>query len=537
MFEKSKIESTITEYNPVHQQLETYKRNSGTTQKWLVFLAWILCVLCTLANALVVITSDGQPVESWKIRPSVILPILSSITGILLAFLLSTGIAVNWWNSALHGTTLEHLHHIADRSIFLQPNKWSARLFKDAGFRRVFFATCIITSTKFLSQPLLQQSTKTRPADFETSELQMNIDLLRQLPDGIGGTVTENPETFGSYDITANALQWYRREPIKTRTDPGYTCDGKCSGIIEAPGISVSCSSSERILDMTKTRGEEDYLFRVNYTLVEDNQGHPMLDFVAQYSRSVDSACQATIVTDRCSVYQALARHPVTIEGDIITLDQQTIADWRSDQLVFSAGDNTSSPANSPAGPLYGLIYPRGLYFGAYSYMRTFVTMGTYGVSAETFYVYRNTSSDSIIPRRCNHVWRSPTEWTLNAFREILFRLAHNGNTIAQTPVVSSGIPTAQTFSANRVRSELAFESNYAWLAGALVADVLGILLAAVVTWGFWRMPREVSMSPAETVQALPPSSGDKDLSADEIIESSGAERIHYHGVQTRNSH
>ena len=75
----------------------------------------LLVLACMVACASIIAISDLQEVTSWKIQPTVLLAVLSSILNFALATTLSISVAIFWWRSALHGTTLERLHYIADR--------------------------------------------------------------------------------------------------------------------------------------------------------------------------------------------------------------------------------------------------------------------------------------------------------------------------------------------------------------------------------------------------------------------------------------
>lgn len=233
------------------------------------------------------------------------LAILSSILSALLSFLLSNGIAIIWWRSARQGTTIEHLHQMTNRGILFQPHLWKTRLFADRGFSTIFFGTCVILIAEFASQPIAQQSTNTKTSEITTEDVLMKVDILSQIPDGLSGTGEGGWSNSASFDFTAAAIQWYLNDTIRSRSAPEYTCDGTCTGIINAPGISVDCSSTSQIANLHDSSIAEQYVFLLSFNMAEDDEGHPFINFTSTYSESVDKSCHATIITNICSVYAA----------------------------------------------------------------------------------------------------------------------------------------------------------------------------------------------------------------------------------------
>lgn len=54
--------------------------------------------------------SDGIPVNSWTLSPSVCLSIVSAIAVATLAYAYSEGVVISWWRKALKGSTAGNLH-------------------------------------------------------------------------------------------------------------------------------------------------------------------------------------------------------------------------------------------------------------------------------------------------------------------------------------------------------------------------------------------------------------------------------------------
>ncbi|CZR56407.1 uncharacterized protein PAC_06295 [Phialocephala subalpina] len=395
------------QYSPVYRSelIHPKLKQAGTSlQKWLISISLFGICLSIFASALVVLRSNNQPVKSWNVRPSVMLAIVSSTMSALLSFLLSNGIAIIWWRSARRGTTIEHLHQMTNRGILFQPHKWKSRLFSDRGFSTIVFGTCAICIVGFATQPIAQQSTRTRTSDIMTDNVPMKIDILPQIPEGLSGVSSGGWQSSASFDFTAAAIQRYMNDTIRSHSSPGYTCDGTCYGTITAPGISVDCSSTAATANLYNKTVTEQYVFLLSFNLAEDDEGHPFINFTSTYSTSVDSSCHAIIITNTCSVYAARTPYPVTIQGNSITLSPRDTSEWNSSDRLYSPADSPDATDGTALGPLHGLMYLANTYFASYSsitWSGGSMTMPTKGIATEIFYIYSNSSHS------CEWTWRS----------------------------------------------------------------------------------------------------------------------------------
>ncbi|KAH8660805.1 hypothetical protein BGZ60DRAFT_433653 [Tricladium varicosporioides] len=517
------------------QSLLPPKKHHTPLQKWFISLSILSVILTIIATALIVIISNGQTVKEWKVRPSVILAILSSFMGVVLSYLLSNGIAITWWHAAGKGTTVEHLHQMTNKAILFQPYQWSIKLFADRSFTSVVLGTLVISITTFAVGPMVQQSTRTQSSILTTEGLQLKVNMLQKIPDGLAGSVlSQQSGISATFDLTAAAVRWYRNDTINnTGSDSSYSCNGTCHGIVQTPGISVECSTSTQKIDLYSAAAANQSLFLLAFNLAQDTDGHPLINFTSQYSSSVDSSCESTIVTDTCWVYAATTKQPITIEGSSIKLSPLNISDLNSTERTYSQGDMPLARDGTSTGPLGGLMYLVNTYFKSYSsiaYINGVKSMETRGTATETFYIYSNLVNGT---QGCHWTWRSPTVAVLNAMSETLFRLAMNSNSVAGTKVQGNTTRVPQVFDVRKLNTELVFKSDYRWLVAALVVEGLALLVVLGLVWGRWRLKREVTLSPVETLQAfvglgIGEREGERDISADDMVKSFGAERVRY---------
>ncbi|KAH6674862.1 hypothetical protein B0J14DRAFT_665104 [Halenospora varia] len=273
------------------------EKHHAPLQKWFISHSILGVILAIVATALIVTISNGQIVNQWKVRPSVILAILSSLMAAILSYLLSNGIAITWWHAVGRGTTVEHLQQMTNKGILFQPHRWSVKLFVGSTFTSVVLGTLVISIAAFASAPMVFNSRSIPRYASEDS---------RQ-----GGRICTAPASGISttFDPTAAAVQGYRNDTIKnTGPDSSYYCNGTYHGTIQTPGISVECSTSTHEMGLYSAAATKQSPFLLAFNLAQDTGGHPLINFTSQYSSSVDLSCYSRIITDTCWVYAATTK-------------------------------------------------------------------------------------------------------------------------------------------------------------------------------------------------------------------------------------
>ncbi|KAI9767113.1 MAG: hypothetical protein M1840_005902 [Geoglossum simile] len=463
---------------------------------WLVMVLVLIIVACMGASTCIVIVSDKQAVSSWKVQPTVLLAVLSSIFNFALGTTLSMGVAVTWWRSALHGTTLARLHYIWDRGIGYS----FASAFK-AGFdtRRVALVATAIAVVELINNPLLQRSTHIRAQEIVTNET-MKMDLAQRLPDGWTGTIgngsaiTMIGSRYGLSDVQA----WWRNDTIMSHNKPGYYCNGTCNGRVQGSGIKYNCSSTTEALDLSTRNSDGSIIFAINSTMSTNSTGVPFLFLTTLYSSAVNDSCVATLTVDTCQIEAAVVEYPVTIQNSTVILNYGRLQDMPVTSTYISAGDLPTAPRGAGAGPLAGL----NNFFGYYLYANVTEVFdpdlgrSTYSgpsMIADLFFDPEASSYDNHTFAKCGLKWSSPTSYVLNSMHDFMFRAALR---------VGNGIEV-QTFKAQRTSAALLFHSEPRYLASALAVMLLALLAVLSLLWGWWELGRLVSLSPLETAKAF----------------------------------
>src|SRR2546430_1113696 len=173
----------------------------------LALLLALIILVSAGASAVIVIISDNQKVEKWKVQPSVFLAVLSSVVNVSLATVLSISVAVCWWRTASHGAKAATMHYIWKRGM-----DFSIFSALSAGFdvNKVIAVTAIVAIAKFINNPLLQRASGIQTQDIVGEN--MSLDLVRKLPDGWMGIQSDNSP--GNFITSADSLsvvqRWWR---------------------------------------------------------------------------------------------------------------------------------------------------------------------------------------------------------------------------------------------------------------------------------------------------------------------------------------
>jgi hypothetical protein len=463
---------------------------------WPAIALLLIILACMGASACIVAISDQQAVASWMVQPTVLLAVLSSIFNFALGIALSMSVAIAWWRSALHGTTLARLHYIWDHG-----TGYSFAPALKSGFdaRKVVLITAIIAIVEFVNNPLLQRTTQNTTQNVITNET-MKMDLVQRLPDGWtgyignGSAITMVGSRFGLSDVQ----QWWRNDTIMTLNKPGYYCDGTCDAKIQGSGVSYNCSSTTETLDLSSSKNDGSIIFAINSTMTTNSTGAPFLLLTTLYSSAVNDSCIATLTVDTCTIEAAVVEYPVTIQNSTVILNYDELQDMTVVSTYISAGDLPTAPRNAGAGPLAGL----NNFFGYYLYANVTeiydpdLNKSTYSgpsMIADLFFDPEASSYDNHTFATCGLKWSSPTSYFLNSMHDFMFRAvlrAGNGTEV-------------QTFIAQRTSPALLFHSDLRYLAAAIVVMLLALVAVSFLIWGWWELGGPVSLSPLETAKAL----------------------------------
>jgi hypothetical protein len=500
-----------------------------TRQSYLKSIYWalssaLITIFCAVVSAIILVVSDKQRVDTWKIQPNVLLALLSSASNTCLALALTVGVAVCWWRKALHGTTAATLHYIWERGMGV--NFFSA-LFAGFDVNKVVAVTVLVAVAKFIGNALLQRATAVQAHDNIMLE-KLKLDIVQTIPDGWMGI--QEQDDWDQFITPSNVIntksKWWRNDTIVTLNQSGYFCDGTCEGIVTGAGVSYNCTSVKKTVDLSKD-DSGTVLFATNSTMHESSTGNPILLLTVLYISAIDDNCHAEEVVQQCWVMAAQSKYPLIIRNDTITFDQGKLLSMEIASIYNSPGDLLNTSRGTGLGPLKGLhSFLHDLFFSrATLRFRTSTNAWFYdgpGTLQDLFYEGHSKSPRS---ENCtlNWKWSSPVEYLLKASVEFMFLTSLD---------VGSTLKDTQVFDVMRTQRWLVFHTDYSYLAGALVAILVPLVGVISLLWGWWELGRSVSLSPLETAKAFraPLIHNIDESDASGILGKFGDTRVQYDG-------
>lgn len=506
---------------------------------FLILAFLVPLVGCIIASTVVLLTSDDDLLGNWSIRPSVLLSILASVYTILIGGLFATGVVVVWWRSIAHGTTLKRLHFIHAGA---SPKDTHQAIIAGGNARRVALAALCVFSLKLALGPILQRATKTVIEDV-TDDFNITFSLAQNIPDG----------SFGSgpgigANVIALATQTFLGENITLTTADGTFIDAngdrcssgvKCTTRVAGAGLNFGCKNHTETIALLDPKSTNQTLFAINFEMVKNNDGLTTLYLETKSILDISDDCIGTITITECQIIPATVWYDVFISDSVIQPDWN--AAYYDPQIIANAtsqaDDLASTNLTDVLGPLQALINALHIYYQSEAVM-TEPTNGSSGFyvakpgtqaffwadlfKAPTPLTYSETSAQY---RKCSWFWNSPTDFVMRRFIEFMFRSA--------IQVAEREPGHEQTVPVQAIGSKLKYRTDYGWFAVSIVLQILGIVAAMSLLWGFWQLDHYPTLSPLETSRAfgapvLAAAGPEREVRS--ILEEVGHERVAYDG-------
>jgi hypothetical protein len=522
-------------------------------------LALLAVLLCAGADAFILYKSDGKPVDSWMVSPSVLLAILSSIANACLGFARSQGVVISWGRKARRGGTLYDLSRYWESGDSILSAATPGR-----GFNFVALATILATAIA-LDGPLLQRASNiVSVPDIRT--INVTALIAEELPygyTGFGNILTDDQLVMNQTFVQV-FNSYLTRAPITTDFSG---CVGTCTGEIKAAGLKFDCldESSYQDFNSSSIVNASTALFSSDFKWIPstDMEGlaigyngslpfpaFPFIDWSLQYATGrtavsnpstavhpdqsltpVDGAltCNGTLITKRCSIRSATIVYPVTMINSTVSLAGDS-SKFIVDHVQAVGNPDPGYFDEIDPGPM-SFITLGGLAVAAQNMFSSQVIEGFdqflfSGSLASQYIDYGNTSTNYFQNQDpCAMNWRDPTSDIINALNEIMFRTALTAARVSKYSIQNisdfggftdyyeaipvniteedSGLPVVQIIEMQQTSTTAVFKSNYSNLAAALSVMVLGFLVVIPTFHGFWEMGREASLNPLEIAKAF----------------------------------
>jgi hypothetical protein len=167
--------------------------------------ALLLVLICLIGCIIVLVMSNGEPVSAWNVQPTVLLALFSAVSNSALAFALTEGITLSWWNRARRGSTLEGLHQHWKQGTSLWACLADLKLFNLVAFASV------VTTLVVVDGPLWQRASAVVSRQLD-GPISIEALITPEIPTGY--TVGAYLVFSGLLSLTQLGLHiWSRRSP------------------------------------------------------------------------------------------------------------------------------------------------------------------------------------------------------------------------------------------------------------------------------------------------------------------------------------
>lgn len=226
-------------------------------------------------------------------------------------------------------------------------------MFSTKGFKRLAITSLLIPVGNFVYNPLIQLSTTASRTGAKADTVFLTLDILPGIPKGLASLSYTG--TGARIDFTAAAVQWYRKDPIRTRNQEGYRCEGTCRGTVTAPGIVATCTNRTTTMDLSTTSASDRWFFEINqtYSRTADNYMVHVLRGTSTPRKLMN--CTPIVITETCVIEIGQVSYGIEVEGTQVTVLPKTSSEWTSTNI--SRTKPHDAPTLERPGPLWALGY------------------------------------------------------------------------------------------------------------------------------------------------------------------------------------
>ncbi|KAL1793458.1 hypothetical protein ACET3X_008440 [Alternaria dauci] len=554
---------------------------------WIGFAGLMVILVATAGAITILAKSDKKRVEDWPFtkftaQPNVLLNIANQVQNLGLVTLIGQGLAIAWWRTALHGSSLQRLHRNHAYSYSFYAIITSGRHFNIIALAALMTKFAVIDSTLF------QKATKT----IITQEVAyMNHTMTGfietdwpanagGIPGADGNIKTIDKAWAGVLDAYNGKIANGKVHDTLDHKKSFWDCPFRqeCNGTIEGLGFSFNCTSTSSQVDYGYGIRDSEILQSMplsynSYPLWDvkfdaswptETKPYASIDLEMMYVDSKagedEYSCPGTMTIRRCEIKPALVKYPVTVmvpsEEELKGKNIVTHIKFFNDTDTWEVGKSLDNITQIDGLQVKDTVNLEEQ-FGKRSTIGalTYIMNNLYGSSANLTYnndtwdiVARGASAQSTFYSQLDETHSRCWYNISDPLRddpaiEVLRKL----NTLSfVTALYITGAPLRdkdldadhgmahQTITASVTGIVEQYKTSYAYVAGALVATLVTVMLVLPVYWGFWQLGRKVTLGPLEISQAFgaPIIAPDKTKAYhgdfDQVLEDVGKRRVQY---------
>ncbi|CVK85995.1 uncharacterized protein FMAN_06565 [Fusarium mangiferae] len=457
---------------------------------------WLLALLGTIAAVMILVYSDGVPVDHWdeRIQPTVWLALTSALSGAFLACAFTEGAAISYWRAAGKPVTLQQLQAVYGSSTGIIQAAVNLFTWKS----KTLGLASILMTLSVLRGPLMQRASSTTN-HYQAQQGTVNFHIARELPENYASIMTGR--THSTSLLTKNfsdVAQSYSRRSDMAVFDTSCT---NCTTSVQGFGFDVNCTETTRDFNLTIGTDRASmlramdgaYFFQVNVTEysdwgVNDLANGSFLRYTTLYKDT--DKCNGKTKVQTCDLHGGIAKFPVRMDGTTVEL----LGTRKDDKFIERKYMLPADLVMSGSGNILGgfSMIAKSLY-ESQAFMR-FTGATGYDVSSTGLPATQYLTMNGTTPG-CGDRWDNPMEDIIELTRDIGFRAslqyAKYNTTDKQKVEYDSGTTT------------LVYVTNYDKMWIAIAVSLVGIFAVLPTFWGWWELGRDVSLNPLEIANAF----------------------------------
>lgn len=402
-----------------------------------------------------------------------------------------SGVVIAWWRKACRGTTVGELHRSWSYGTGLKSivsERWH--------FNFIALTSIFVTMVS-IDGPLLQRASSVVTQEYFdnpmiTVNLNPNMDLSK-LNTGVH-TGRNGDVSLLSTSFIPIVQNYSAHEPIYL----GYSgCNGTCTTEIIGPGFDVACIRSASDLVLTQTPGAQREILGFSFSF-NGKYGDPGLITLNTTLRATDTPDRLS--TQLCNFRLSQVHYQVQLNNGTVK------------RLPSAAGNNTIKieRLNYTENALGQTSMLGGLYLIAQAKWGGKASFYVNGAPYQLLPYGETVLTYLVRPKAGEYTWTDPTDVFIEGMRELLFRTAiaasatdwdfvTAGNTTAKTNMTGA----QQTVKATDHSYRAVYDSNYAYLGGAVFVMLAAIASTSTILYGWWQLPRAFTLGPFEVAKAF----------------------------------
>lgn len=552
---------------------------------WIGFSGFALMLIAMSAAVAVLATSNKERVKDWPftrfpIQPNVLINIANQFQNLGLITFVMQGLAIAWWRKAMQGSSLSALHRNHAYSYSFYSIITSGKHFNIVALAALMTKFAVIDSTLF------QKATKTIVTQqVNYKNVTMTGWMETNWPAHNGGVPGEDG-TIKTVDTAwAGVINAYNGKIANGKVHDTlgnnasfFDCPFRqeCSGSFKALGFAYNCSTTSDAVNyglqhQSQFGGvETSYpLWNIGFNSLWASDAKPYASiemnmlYVDSRAGDGDNDCPGTLTQRTCEIRPAVVEYPVTV----MVPSEEELKGGNIVTHVKFFTDNISHPIGTP------ITTPQIDYLNLLSYADldekfnetstigalTYILNNLYSSSANLtykdnwdiqlrgpqaqtmFYADTNTDTPATTFSRCHYPIARPglDDPTIELLRKLNTLSFVSALYLRAQPTVPVTARAAANMSSQSTLASVTgiveeYTTDFSYVAGALVATLITILLVLPVYWGFWQLGRKVTLGPLEIANAFnapiikPDNVRGQHGDFEEVLQEVGKRRVRY---------